>query len=96
MEPKQRLPTHTGSVLDILSLIKDHILPLNALEVLLILGDELVTGDQDVERGILVVADLFLAPELSKGRPVFDIAPVREGFQAWDKAGELLLPVVKC
>ena len=95
MEPKQRLPAHTGRVLDILSLIKNHILPLDTLEVLLILGDELVAGDQDVERSVLVVTDLFLAPEFSKGCSVFDITPVWEGLQAWNEASELLLPVMK-
>ena len=78
MEPKQRLPPHTGRVLDILCLIENHILPLDALEVLLILGDELVVGNQDVEGSILVIADLFLAPELSKRCSVFDITPVWE------------------
>lgn len=95
MKPKQRLPTHTGGILDVLSLIENHILPLNTLEVLLILSDELVAGNQYMEGGILVVADLFLAPELSKRRPIFDITPVREGLQAWDETSELLLPVVK-
>ena len=96
MEPKQRLPTHTGRVLDILSLVENHILPLDTLEVLLILGDELVAGNQDVERSVLVITDLLLAPELSKRCSILDVTPVRECLQAWYKAGELLLPVMKC
>jgi len=96
MEPEQCLPAHAGRVLDILSLVENHILPFDALEVLLVLGDELVAGNQDVERGVLVIADLFLAPELSKGCSVFDITPVWEGLQAWNEASELLLPVMKC
>ena len=86
MEPEQRLPTDTGRVLDILSLIEDHVLPLDTLEVLLILGDELVAGDQDVERSVLVIANLLLAPELAKRCSVFDITPVRESLQGWNKA----------
>jgi hypothetical protein len=86
MESEQRLPTDTGSVLNVLSFIENHILPLDTLEVLLILGDELVTGNQDVERSILVIADLFLAPELSKRCSILDVTPVREGLQAWNKA----------
>jgi len=86
MESKQRLPTDTGRVLNVLGLIENHILPLDTLEVLLILGDELVTGNQDVERCVLVIADLFLAPELSKRCSIFDITPVWEGLQSWNKA----------
>ena len=95
MESKQCLPAHARRVLNILSLVEDHILPLDTLEVLLILGDELVTGNQDMKRSVFVVADLFLAPELSKRRSVFDVTPIREGLQGWDEASELLLPVVK-
>ena len=95
MEPEQRLPTHARRVLDVLSLVKNHILPFDTLEVLLILGDELVAGNQDVKRGILGIANLFLAPELSKRCSVFDITPVREGLQGWDETSELLLPVMK-
>jgi len=95
MESKQRLPTDTGRVLNVLSLVENHILPLDTLEVLLILGDELVTGNQDVERSVLIIADLFLAPKLSKRRSIFDVTPVWEGLQGWDKASQLLLPIMK-
>ena len=96
MEPKECLPTCTGRVLDVLSLIENHVLPLHTLEVLLILSDlwtesqnldqqtlnavgtyELITGDEDMERGILIVADLFLRPELTKRSAVLDVTPVR-------------------
>ena len=95
VKPKQRLPTHAGGILDVLSLIENHILPLDTLEVLLILSDELVAGNQYMKGGVLVVADLFLAPEFSERCPIFDITPVREGLQGWDETSELLLPVVK-
>ena len=95
MESKQRLPTDTGRVLNVLSLVENHILPLDTLEVLLILGDELVTGNQNVKRCVLVIADLFLAPELSKCCSIFDVTPVWEGLQSWNKASQFLLPVVK-
>ena len=37
MEAEQSLPASTGGVLDVLRLIKNHVLPLHALEVLLVL-----------------------------------------------------------
>lgn len=37
LETQKRLPSHTVRVLDVLSLIQDHVLPLYSLEVLLIL-----------------------------------------------------------
>ena len=39
MESKKRFPADTGRVFDVLGLIKDHVLPPDSLEVLLILGD---------------------------------------------------------
>lgn len=38
LESKESLPPSTGRVLDVLSLVEDHILPLDSLEVLLILS----------------------------------------------------------
>ena len=73
MESKQCLPAHARRVLNILSLVENHILPLDTLEVLLILGDELVAGNQDTRRTVFAVTDLFLAPELSECRSAFDI-----------------------
>ena len=45
---------------------------------------------------ILVIADLFFAPEFAQSGSIFDIAPVRQRFQTRHKAGDLLLPVVQC
>jgi hypothetical protein len=39
MESKKRLPPNAGRVLDVLSFVKNHILPFDPLEILLILGD---------------------------------------------------------
>lgn len=39
LETKKSLPSSTGGILDILGLVENHILPLYALEVLLILRD---------------------------------------------------------
>ena len=39
LETEQRLPSATRRVLDILRFVKDHVLPLHALEVLLVLRD---------------------------------------------------------
>ena len=39
MESEKSLPADTRRVLDILSLVEDHILPFDPLKVLLILGD---------------------------------------------------------
>ena len=39
LEAEQCLPPGTGRVFDILRLVEDHILPLDALEVLLVLSD---------------------------------------------------------
>ena len=113
MESKKRFPADTGRVLDVLGLIKDHVLPPDSLEVLLILGDldkkisdaqvnmqflmyQLVACDQDVERCILIIANLFLAPEFSECRPVLGVSPVRKSFQPGYEAGNLLLPIMQC
>ncbi len=39
MKPEQGLPTNTGSILDILRFVEYHVLPLDPLKVLLVLGD---------------------------------------------------------
>ena len=94
LEAQQSLPPSTRRVLDILRLIQNHILPFDPLEVLLILSHQLITSNQHVERCILVITNLLLAPELSKRSSIFDIAPVRQSLQARDKPCQLLLPVV--
>ena len=56
---------------------------------------QLITCDQNVERCVLVVADIFLTPKLPEGRSVLHVSPIRQCFESWDKTGDLLLPVVQ-
>ncbi len=51
-------------------------MPLDALEVLDVLDDELVGRDDDVERRVLRV-HVLLVPELAQNPPVLGVAPVR-------------------
>jgi len=44
MESEECFPPDTGRVLDVLSFIKDHVLPFDALKILLILGDLGIVG----------------------------------------------------
>jgi len=55
---------------------------------------KLVTGDKDMKWCILVIADLFLTPKLSKSSSVFDIPPIGNCLQPGQEAGQLLLPIV--
>jgi len=96
LKPEESFPSNARRILDVLRFIQDHVLPLDALEVLLVLSYELITGDEHVEGGVLVIADFFLAPELPQCRSILYVSPVRECFEFWDEASELLLPVVKC
>ena len=95
LEAQQSLPPSTRRVLDILRLIQNHILPFDPLEVLLILSHQLIAGNQNMEGSVLVVANLFLGPELSQSSSVFDVTPVRERFELGNETGDLLLPVVQ-
>ena len=57
---------------------------------------KLVTGDQHMEGSILIIADLFLVPELAQRRSIFYITPIREGLQLGNEASDFLLPVMEC
>lgn len=46
---KQVTSNGPGRALDGLCLVQDHVVPADALEVLDVLDDELVAGDDDVE-----------------------------------------------
>lgn len=46
MEAKECFPSDTRGIFDVLSFIKDHVLPLDPLEVLLILGDLRSRGEE--------------------------------------------------
>jgi hypothetical protein len=94
MEPEQRLPSNAGRVFDVLGFVKNHVLPVHALEILLILGDQLVAGDQNVKRSILIVGEVFLAPELAQRRTILHVAPIGQRFQTRNEAGDFLLPVM--
>ena len=99
------------ATLDSLGLVQDHILPLDALEVLDVLYHKLVAGDEDMERSILVVQEL-LVPVLADDLALVRTSPVWEGLRNcsyksyWcgskmsylelgHKSGALLLPVVQ-
>ena len=56
---------------------------------------KLVARDQNVERRVLVVANLLLAPKLAQDRSILDVAPVRQSFEVRYKASNFLLPVVQ-
>lgn len=66
-----------AATLDSLSLVKDHVLPLDSLEVLDILDHQLVTGDEHMKGGILLVEQL-LVPVLPDDLPLLRISPVRQ------------------
>ena len=95
LKPQESLPSNTRGVLDVLRFVQDHVLPLDTLEVLLVLCYELVTGDEHMEGSVLVVADFFLAPKLSQSRSVLHVTPVWQRLEFWDESSKLLLPVVK-
>ena len=52
-------------------------MPLDALEVLDVVDDELVARDDDVEGRVAPRVRLLLAPELTQHAPVLRVAPVR-------------------
>ena len=47
-----------------------------------------------MERCVLVIADLLLAPELAQGGTVLRVTPVRKGLELRHESGDLLLPIV--
>ncbi len=110
MEPKQGFPTDTGRVLDVLSFIEYHVLPFDALEILLVLrhlksnegeaecqsnAHKLITRDENVERRVLIVTNLLLTPEFAKRSAILDVTPIWQRFQIGHETSEFLLPVMK-
>lgn len=114
LESQEGFPTHTGRILDVLSFVKNHILPLDALEVLLILShlgthkpkrrgglkdhdptNQLITRDKNMELGILIVTDFFLAPKLPQRGSILNVTPVWEGLETRHKPGYFLLPIMQ-
>ena len=57
---------------------------------------QLVAGDKNVERRVLVITNLFLAPELPESGAVLWVAPVRQRLQLGHETSNLLLPVMQC
>ena len=55
----------------------------------------MIASNQDVEGGVLVVANLLLTPELPQSRTVFGVTPIRQRLELRDETGDLLLPIVK-
>lgn len=64
-----------GRAFNRLCFIQYHVLPLDTLEVLDILNDELVACNHHVERRFLHV-HVLLAPELTKDPAILSVAPV--------------------
>lgn len=95
VETQRRLPPSTLRVLDRLSLIEHHVLPLDALEVLCVLHDDRVARHDHVERRVAVVGQVLLEPDLTQRRPVLHSAPIRQSAQVGNEARELLLPIVQ-
>lgn len=113
MESQECLPSNAGSIFDVLSFVKNHVLPLDALKVLLILSDlespvsiatnyeatnthQLITGYKDMERSVLVIADLLFTPELPERGSILDVTPVRQSLQGRHEPTDLLLPIMEC
>jgi hypothetical protein len=56
----------------------------------------LVASNEDIERGVLIIADLFFTPELAQKSSFLGVTPVRKSLHLGYEAGKLLLPVEKC
>ena len=56
---------------------------------------QLVTGDEDMEGGVLVVANFLLAPKLAQNRSVLDVTPVWQGLEVGYESSDFLLPIVQ-
>lgn len=56
---------------------------------------QLIARDEYMKGSILIIADLFLTPELPQSGSIFHITPVGQRFKTRYKPGDLLLPVVK-
>ena len=59
------------------------------------LAYQLVASDEDMERCVLVIANLLLVPELAERCTVLHVTPVRESLELGNEASDLLLPVVQ-
>eukprot|EP01136_Pigoraptor_vietnamica_P043776 Opistho-1_new@19633 len=94
IEVEQRLPAGARAALDCLRLVEDHVLPADALKILLVRDHQLIARDQDVEGGVARV-ELFLVPVLAKYLALAYVAPVRQHLESRGELLKLLLPVVQ-
>jgi len=97
LELKQDIPSRACRTLDSLSLIQDHVLPLDALEVHCIRNNKVVACDDNMETSIFVEHHpaFLLNPELPKCLAFGDSSPVRDHAKVGNETGKLLLPIVK-
>lgn len=55
----------------------------------------MVTGDEDVEGSVLVIAERLAVPELAKNGTILGVTPVRKRLESGYEARYLLLPIVE-
>ena len=97
LEIKQDIPSRARRTFDSLSLIQDHVLPLDALEVHGIGDDKVVACDDDMETRVFIEHHpaLLLDPEFTKRLTFGDSSPVRDYAKVGNETSEFLLPVVE-
>jgi hypothetical protein len=76
MEFTEYVGDRPAAAFDGLRFVQDHVLPLDPLEVLDVLDDELVAGDDNVE-GCFLRMETLLVPELPQDAPVLCVPPIR-------------------
>ena len=59
------------------------------------LSHKLITRNEHMERGVLVIANLLFRPNLSKSCTILDISPVWQRLETGNEPGNLLLPIVQ-
>ena len=85
----------TVNALDGLGLVQNDILPLHALETLLVGHHDVVTTDDHMEGALLSAYGPLAIEELPKHFPLLEVAPIRQYLEFRREAGDLLLPVVE-
>jgi hypothetical protein len=83
VEPEQRLPSLRSEVLDVMSLVKDQVVPRFASEHAFIGEDDLIRRDADVER-------IRRVPAFALFFPLLHVAVIREDFKPRKELFELL------
>ena len=86
VEIEQNLPSLGFEVLNVVGLIKDHVIPTLPSKDLFILEDKLVWGDTDVE-------EIDLTPTHSFSFSFFGSAKVGHNFEGWTPSFKLNFPV---